>query len=55
MKAVAFLNPGSEYDEFTFGSAQNDYRIALDKEWHFSKETTVIVPHAQKFPLLMSL
>ena len=38
-----------------FGSAQNDYRIALDKESHFSKETTVTVSHSQKFPLLMSL
>ena len=38
-----------------FGSTQNDYRIALDKESHFSKETTVTVPHPQKFPLLMSL
>jgi hypothetical protein len=38
-----------------FGSAQNDYRIALDKESHFSKETTVTMPHSQKFPLLMSL
>jgi hypothetical protein len=38
-----------------FGSAQNDYRIALDKESHFSKETTVTMPHSQKFPFLMSL
>jgi hypothetical protein len=38
-----------------FGSAQNDYRIALDKESHFFKETTVTVPHSQKFPLLMGL
>jgi hypothetical protein len=37
-----------------FGSAQNDYRIALDKKSHFFKETTVTVPHSQKFPLLMS-
>jgi hypothetical protein len=53
MEAVAFLSPGSEPDEF--GSAQNDYRIALDKESDFHKETTVTVPHPQKFPLLMSL
>jgi hypothetical protein len=38
-----------------FGSAQNDYRIALDKESHFSKETTVTMPYSRKFPLLMSL
>jgi hypothetical protein len=38
-----------------FGSAQNDYRIALDKESHLSKETTVTVLHSQKFLLLMSL
>jgi hypothetical protein len=38
-----------------FGSAQNDYRIALNKESHFSKEITVAMPHSQKFPLLMSL
>jgi hypothetical protein len=37
------------------GSAQNDYRIALDKESHFSNETTVTMPYSQKFPLLMSL
>jgi hypothetical protein len=30
-----------------FGSTQNDYRIALDKESHFHKEVTVTVPHAQ--------
>jgi hypothetical protein len=53
MEAVAFLSPGSEHDEL--GSAQNDYRIALDKESDFNKETTVTLPHAQKFPLLMSL
>ena len=46
MEAVAFLNPGSEYDEFTFGSAQNDYRIALDKESHFHKQVIVTLPHA---------
>jgi hypothetical protein len=38
-----------------FGSAQNDDRIALNKESHFSKETTVTVLHSQKFLLLMSL
>ena len=37
-----------------FGRTQNDYRIALDKKSHFSKETTVTMPHSQKFPLLMS-
>jgi hypothetical protein len=38
-----------------FGNTENDYRIALDKESHFHKEVTVTVPHAQKFPVLMSL
>ena len=38
-----------------FGSTQNDYRIALDKESHFHKQVIVTLPHAQKFPLLMSL
>ena len=38
-----------------FGNTENNYRIALDKESHFHKEVTVTVPHAQKFPVLMSL
>jgi hypothetical protein len=37
-----------------FGS-ENDYRIALDKESHFSREVIVTVPHSQKFPILMKL
>jgi hypothetical protein len=38
-----------------FGNTENDYRIALDKESHLSKEVTVTVPHSQKFPILMKL
>jgi ribosomal protein L21E len=38
-----------------FGSTENNYRIALDKESHRSKEVTVTVPHSQKFPILMKL
>ena len=38
-----------------FGNTENDYRIALDKESHMSKEVTVRVPHSQKFPILMKL
>lgn len=39
----------------SFGSVQNDYRIALDKESHLSREVIVVIPHSQKFPLLMKL
>jgi putative DNA primase/helicase len=39
----------------SFGSVENDYRIALDKESHMSREVTVTVPHSQKFPILMNL
>jgi hypothetical protein len=38
-----------------FGSTENNYRIALDKESHLSREVTVTVPHSQKFPILMKL
>jgi len=38
-----------------FGSTENNYRIALDKESHRSREVTVTVPHSQKFPILMKL
>jgi hypothetical protein len=38
-----------------FGSTENDYRIALDKESHLSPEVIVTVPHSQKFPILMKL
>src|SRR4028118_154423 len=38
-----------------FGNTENDYRIALDKESHLSREVTVTVPHSQKFPILMEL
>jgi len=38
-----------------FGNTENDYRIALDKESHLSREVTVTVPHSQKFPILMNL
>jgi len=39
----------------SFGHVENDYRIALDKESHLSREVTVTVPHSQKFPILMKL
>jgi hypothetical protein len=38
-----------------FANTENDYRVALDKKSYSEKEVTVRVPHAQKFPLLMSL
>jgi hypothetical protein len=38
-----------------FGSVENDYVIALDKESHFCRQAIVIVPHSQKFPILMKL
>jgi putative DNA primase/helicase len=38
-----------------FGSTENNYRIALDKESHRSREVTVTVPYSQKFPILMKL
>jgi hypothetical protein len=38
-----------------FGSTENNYRIALDKESHMSREVTVSIPHSQKFPILMEL
>jgi hypothetical protein len=38
-----------------FGNTENDYRIALDKESHLSREVTITVPHSQKFPILMKL
>jgi putative DNA primase/helicase len=39
----------------SFGSVENDYRIALDKESHLQREVIVTVPHSQKFPILMKL
>jgi hypothetical protein len=39
----------------SYGSTENDYRIALDKESHFSREVVVTVSHSQKFPILMKL
>jgi putative DNA primase/helicase len=38
-----------------FGSAENDYVIALDKESHLCRQAVVTVPHSQKFPILMNL
>jgi hypothetical protein len=38
-----------------FGSVENDYVIALDKESHLCRQATVTVPHSQKFPILMKL
>jgi hypothetical protein len=35
-----------------FGSTDDNYRIALDKESHLSREVTITVPHSQKFPLM---
>jgi putative DNA primase/helicase len=37
-----------------FGSAGNDYVIALDKESHLCRQAVVTVPHSQKFPILMA-
>jgi putative DNA primase/helicase len=37
-----------------FGSAENDYVIALDKESHLCRQAVVTVPHSQKFPILMA-
>jgi len=39
----------------SFGSVENDYVIALDKESHLSRQAIVTVPHSQKFPILMNL
>ena len=39
----------------SYGSVENDYRIALDKESHLSREVVVTVPHSQKFPILMNM
>jgi hypothetical protein len=39
----------------SFGSVENDYVIALDKESHFSRQVIVTVPHSPKFPILMKL
>jgi hypothetical protein len=38
-----------------FGSVENDYVIALDKESHLSRQVIITVPHSQKFPILMNL
>jgi hypothetical protein len=38
-----------------FGSTENDYVIALDKESHLCRQAVVTVPHSQKFPILMKL
>ena len=37
-----------------FGSVENDYVIALDKESHLCRQAVVTVPHSQKFPILMA-
>src|SRR4028119_373562 len=37
-----------------FGSVENDYVIALDKESHLCRLAIVTVPHSQKFPILMA-
>ena len=37
-----------------FGSVENDYVIALDKESHLCRQAIVTVPHSQKFPILMA-
>jgi hypothetical protein len=39
----------------SFGSEENDYVIALDKESHLCRQAIVTVPHSQKFPILMKL
>jgi putative DNA primase/helicase len=38
-----------------FGSTENNYEIALDKESHRSREVIINVPYSQKFPILMKL
>jgi putative DNA primase/helicase len=38
-----------------FGSTENDYVIAFDKESHRCRQAVVTVPHSQKFPILMKL
>ena len=38
-----------------YGSTENDYVIALDKESHLSRQVVISVPHSQKFPILMKL
>jgi putative DNA primase/helicase len=38
-----------------FGTTENDYVIALDKESHLSRQAIISVPHSQKFPILMNL
>jgi putative DNA primase/helicase len=37
-----------------FGSVENDYVIALDKESHRCRRAIVTIPHSQKFPILMA-
>jgi hypothetical protein len=60
-KQVRIVNSGLHHGkdgkvvDICFGSTENDYRIALDKESHSQKEVTVTVPHFQKFPILMKL
>ena len=39
----------------SFGSVENDYVIALDKESHLSRQVIITIPHSQKFPILMKL
>jgi putative DNA primase/helicase len=56
---VRILNSGLHHGQdgkvvaVFFGSTENNYRIALDKESHLSREVTVTVPYSQKFPILM--
>jgi hypothetical protein len=38
-----------------FGSVENDYVIALDKESHLSRQVVISIPHSQKFPILMEV
>jgi hypothetical protein len=58
---VRILDSGLDHEKdgevlaVNFGSTENDYRIALDKESHFSLGVIVTVPHSQKFPILMKL
>jgi len=39
----------------SFGSMENDYIIALDKELQCNKKVTITVPHSQKIPILIDI
>jgi putative DNA primase/helicase len=45
---------GGQVIHVGFGSVENDYVIALDKESHLCRQAVVTIPHSQKFPILMA-